>query len=192
MKLGQSKKYREAFAASVVKRVVPAQIRVLRRQRQWSQAQLAKESDLTQGVISRAEDPDYGNLTLNTLVRIAAGFDCAYIGRFVPFSDLGKWYSTLDDERHLEVQSFNDDAGFIERKEVVSAPAATTTLSVASAYPANVSGGSLAVIRGATWSERKPRTEVFTMPRRTEITETKYRALSYARRKRTARAAATS
>jgi transcriptional regulator with XRE-family HTH domain len=115
-KLERSKGYRESFAASVVKRMIPLQIRILRKQREWSQAQLAKESKLTQGVISRAEDPDYGNLTVNTLMRIAGGFDCAYVGRFVPFSDLGKWYNALTDEKSLEVQSFKEDLGFVERK----------------------------------------------------------------------------
>lgn len=116
-KLARSKRYRESFAASVAKRMLPLQIRVLRKQRDWSQAQLAKESKLTQGALSRAEDPEYGNLTVNTLVRIAAGFDCAYVGRFVPFSELGKWYSALEDESALRVASFDQDLGFIERKE---------------------------------------------------------------------------
>lgn len=111
-KLNRSKRYRDSFPAAVVKRMLPLQIRVLRKQRNWSQAQLAQGSNLTQGVISRAEDPDYGNLTINTLVRIAAGFDCAFIGRFVPFSELGKWYTAITDEKDLEVPSFGDDLGF--------------------------------------------------------------------------------
>ena len=108
-KLNCSKRYRESFPAAVVKRMLPLQIRVLRKQRGWSQAQLAQESKLTQGVISRAEDPDYGNLTVNTLVRIGAGFDCAFVGRFVPFSELAKWYVDTSDEKMLEVPSFADD-----------------------------------------------------------------------------------
>lgn len=115
-KLGRSKKYRESFAASVVKRMIPLQIKVLRIQRNWSQAQLATESRLTQGVISRAEDPDYGNLTVNTLVRIGSGFDCAFVGRYVPFSDVARWYADLEDEKTLEVPSFANDTGFIERR----------------------------------------------------------------------------
>ncbi|HME08801.1 MAG TPA: helix-turn-helix domain-containing protein [Bryobacteraceae bacterium] len=111
-KLARSKKYRESFAASVVKRMVPLQIRVLRKQRGWSQAELAESSALTQGVISRAEDPSYGNLTVNTLIRIGAGFDCAFVGGFVSFSQLGRWYSNLQDEKFLEVQSFDNDKGF--------------------------------------------------------------------------------
>ena len=119
-KLSGSKRYRDSFAASVVKRMIPLQVRVLRKQREWSQERLAKESQLTQGVISRAEDPDYGNLTINTLVRVAAGFDCAFFGRFVPFSELGKWYTVLEDEHELEVPSFPEDSGFIERKPVAA------------------------------------------------------------------------
>lgn len=96
--------------------MIPLQIRVLRKQRDWSQARLATESQLTQGVISRAEDPDYGNLTVNTLVRIASGFDCAFVGRFVPFSELCRWYSMLEDEDTLQVPSFGDDPALIERR----------------------------------------------------------------------------
>lgn len=111
-KLSRSRRYRGSFPAAVVKRMLPLQVRVLRKQRGWSQAQLANESKLTQGVISRAEDPDYGNLTVNTLVRIAAGFDCAFIGRFVPFSELAKWYTSITDEKTLEVPSFEEDLAF--------------------------------------------------------------------------------
>jgi transcriptional regulator with XRE-family HTH domain len=111
-KFTKSRKYRESFAASVVKRMIPLQIKALRKQRDWSQAQLATEAKLTQGVISRAEDPDYGNLTVNTLVRVGAGFDCAFVGRFVPFSELARWYENVNDEKMLEVASFDNDTGF--------------------------------------------------------------------------------
>jgi transcriptional regulator with XRE-family HTH domain len=82
---------------------------VLRTQRDWPQSKLAEKSGLTQGVISRAEDPEYGNLTVNTLVRIAGGFDCAFVGRFVPFSDLARWYEDLENEEALEVPSFDEE-----------------------------------------------------------------------------------
>lgn len=111
-KLSRSKRYRESWVAAVVKRMLPLQIRVLRKAREWSQEDLAKESQLTQGVISRAEDPDYGNLTINTLVRIAAGFDCAFVGRFVSYSELGRWYTAIADDKALAVPSFPEDRGF--------------------------------------------------------------------------------
>jgi transcriptional regulator with XRE-family HTH domain len=107
-KLERSKKYREAFVGSQVKRTVPFQVRALRKQRNWSQAELAERAGVTQGVISRAEDPDYGNLTFNSVVRLAAGFDCAFIGRFVPFSELVGWYDSLS-EAMIRVAGFNED-----------------------------------------------------------------------------------
>jgi len=103
-----NKKYREAFVSSQLKRGIPFQIRSLRKQCEMSQEELAEKSGLTQGVISRAEDPDYGNLTFNTVLRIAAGFDVAFIGKFVPFSELGKWFIDLSEES-VQVLSFPKD-----------------------------------------------------------------------------------
>lgn len=54
----------------------------------WSQDQLADAAKLTQGAISRAQNPNYGNLTFNTVLRIAAGLDVAVIIEFVSFSKL--------------------------------------------------------------------------------------------------------
>lgn len=107
-RLASSKAYREAFVGSQAKRTIPFQVRALRQQRGWSQAELAERAAVTQGVISRVEDPDYGNLTLNTIVRVAAGFDCAFVGRFIPFSELVHWYDTLS-EGSIRVPSFADD-----------------------------------------------------------------------------------
>jgi transcriptional regulator with XRE-family HTH domain len=107
-KLADSKKYRDAFVFSLFKRMVPFQVQALRKQRKWSQQKLAEEADLTQGVISRAEDPDYGNLTINTICRIANGFDVAFIGKFVPFSELDKWYVDLS-EQSAQIPSFEEE-----------------------------------------------------------------------------------
>ncbi|MGH7829462.1 MAG: helix-turn-helix domain-containing protein, partial [Candidatus Binatia bacterium] len=87
-KLAKSKKYREEFVAAQLKRGIPFQARALLKNRKWSQEILAEKSGLTQGVVSRALSPNYGNLTLNTIIRIAAGFDVAFVGKFVPFTAL--------------------------------------------------------------------------------------------------------
>jgi transcriptional regulator with XRE-family HTH domain len=107
-KLAGSKKYREQFVAAQAKRALPFQIRALMKKKGWSQEKLATESGLTQGVISRAADPNYGNLTINTIVRIAGGLDVAYLGLLVPFSDLAKWFSTLSEES-VQVLSFDEE-----------------------------------------------------------------------------------
>jgi hypothetical protein len=78
----RDKEYRQAFAVAQFKRLVPFQIRSLRKNRELSQEKLAELSALTQGVISRAEDSDYGNLTVNTILKIANGFDVAFVGAF--------------------------------------------------------------------------------------------------------------
>jgi transcriptional regulator with XRE-family HTH domain len=114
------KEYREAFVSAQIKRMLPMQIRALRTQRDWKQGDLAEAAKLTQGAISRAEDPDYGNLTINNLLRIAAGFDVAFVSRFVPFSELGKWYVNLSSEESLMVSSFAEDSGFVECKPASS------------------------------------------------------------------------
>ncbi len=98
MKLAKSKKYREEFVASQVKRGIPFQIRAMIKRSGLAQEEIASRAGITQGVISRAANPDYGNLTLNTLIRIAAGFDVAFVGKFVPFSELGRWFVDLSEE----------------------------------------------------------------------------------------------
>ena len=101
--------YRNGFVAAQVKRLLPFQINAMRKNRGWSQEQLAKRSGLTQGVISRAEDPDYGNLTLNTAISIAGGFDVAFIAKFVPFSELGEDVVELSQASAGSVLSFQQE-----------------------------------------------------------------------------------
>jgi transcriptional regulator with XRE-family HTH domain len=96
--LASSKEFREEFAALQLKRGVPFQIRALLKERGWKQETLAEKARLTQGVISRVQNPDYGNLTINTIARVAAGFDVAFIGSFVPFSELEHWFEDLSEE----------------------------------------------------------------------------------------------
>lgn len=121
-KLAGSKEYRHALVASELKRGLPRQIRILRKQhgREWNQQRLALEAGLTQGAISRAEDPDYGNLTLNNLLNIGKGLDVAFVGRFVPFSEFARWHASLNHESQLEVPSFPEDVGLIEHKPTAS------------------------------------------------------------------------
>ena len=107
-KLSANKEYRSAFAKAQFKRLVPFQIRALRKNRHMSQEELAEKANLTQGVISRAEDSDYGNLTSNTILKIADGFDCAFVGRFVPFSELDEWFVDLSEDK-VQVPSFEEE-----------------------------------------------------------------------------------
>jgi transcriptional regulator with XRE-family HTH domain len=103
------KEYRGQYALSLLKRSVAFQIKTLRKKHCGSQAILAERSGLTQGVVSRAEDQDYGNLTLNTVGRIAGGLDMAFIGKFVPFSELVKFSLNLSEEQFWSIPTFNEE-----------------------------------------------------------------------------------
>lgn len=61
---------------------------MLREQRNLTQAQLAKMTAKHQTAISRIEDPDYGQMSLQTLLELAAAFDCGLSVRFVPVAAL--------------------------------------------------------------------------------------------------------
>jgi transcriptional regulator with XRE-family HTH domain len=94
----EDKQYRHAYAIAQFKRLVPFQISSLRKLRGWSQQELAEKAGVTQGVISRAEDPDYGNLAANTILKIANGFDVVFVGKFVPYSELEKLVNHLSEK----------------------------------------------------------------------------------------------
>jgi hypothetical protein len=123
------KKYREHYALSLLKRSVAFQIKTLRKKHCGSQAVLAERAELTQGVVSRAEDQDYGNLTFNTVGRIAAGLDMAFIGKFVPFSELAKFSQYLSEDEFTRVPTFEQEKAprekrhrFRNRRQVVRRP----------------------------------------------------------------------
>lgn len=105
----RNEQYRKGFVSAEVKRMIPFQIGSLRKLRGMSQEELAKKSGLTQGVISRAEDPDYGNLTVNTIIKIANGFDLAFVGRFVPYSELASLHTNLSEESLGSVPSYETE-----------------------------------------------------------------------------------
>jgi transcriptional regulator with XRE-family HTH domain len=108
-KLAKDKRYREEYALAMLKRMIPYQTRAIRRKREWSQVQLARAAGVTQGVISRAEDPDYGNLTLTTIGKIAAGYDLAAIVKFVPFSELVRQSETSSEREFANLPTFEQE-----------------------------------------------------------------------------------
>jgi transcriptional regulator with XRE-family HTH domain len=113
--LKKGKRYRREFAAQFSKRAIPHQIALLRKQFGLTQDQLAKSAGISQGMVSRAADPDYGNLTVNTCVRIASGFDLIFVGAFVRWSELPRWFNRFYSET-FTVPSFDEEDAHEEQE----------------------------------------------------------------------------
>lgn len=107
-KLSESKEYRERFVESFVKRAFALQLRTLRKQRWKTQGEFAQASNIEQGVISRAENPDYGNLSFKTVFRVVAGYDLAFIPKVVTFGEFAEWVKEVS-EGIPELPSFEEE-----------------------------------------------------------------------------------
>jgi transcriptional regulator with XRE-family HTH domain len=78
--------YRDAYVEANIAAGVAHQVRINREARGWTQADLAQRLGSKQSLVSRLEDPDYGRLSIKTLLSLARTFQCALEVRFVSFS----------------------------------------------------------------------------------------------------------
>jgi transcriptional regulator with XRE-family HTH domain len=94
----KDKKYRNQFIAGEVRRTIPFQLRALRAERKWTQADLGKEAEMPQTVVSRIENGDAASLSIKTLLKLATAFDVALVVRFEPIDRLITWVDGLSPE----------------------------------------------------------------------------------------------
>ena len=106
-----SKAFRDAYVEKHLHTWIAYQIKTIREQRQWSQAELAQRANKPQSVVSRLENPDYGRFTLRTLMDLASAFDVALLVKFVPFSELAGRNLDLSPAA-MQVVEFVHDHGF--------------------------------------------------------------------------------
>ena len=102
------KEFRHSYMSEHIRTGIAHQVRAIREANGWSQADMANHVGKTQSVISRIEDPDYGRLSLQTLIDLAAAFDVALSVRFVSFSELLEQVKDLSPKR-LRATKFADD-----------------------------------------------------------------------------------
>ena len=125
--------YREAFLSSTINSTIAYQIRDLRREHDLGQADLGNLTGMKQTAISRLENPDYGNLSVNTLKRIAKAFDVALMVRFIPYSELTRWRLTIG-SKEMTPAAFDHDHGFRDNsQDVFSARTSVPLVAVAKA-----------------------------------------------------------
>ena len=83
----RDREYRNEFVKERVHSSVALQIRALRSQRNsMTQKVLGDAIGMAQTWVSKLEDPDYGKLTVATLLRLAGAFDTDLEIKFRPFS----------------------------------------------------------------------------------------------------------
>lgn len=103
--------YRHAFVQERVRTSVALQIRSLRDQRNnMTQQQLGEKIGMAQTWISRLENPDYGKMTVATLLRLAEAFDTDLEIKFRPFSWTIREVPRLT-SKYFEVPSFDEEFG---------------------------------------------------------------------------------
>lgn len=94
----QDKEYRDALATAYNRRSMAAQIHETRSQRGWTQAELGEISGMAQETISLLENPNYGNVTIRTLERLASALDVVLFYRFGTFKELADRMAHIGEE----------------------------------------------------------------------------------------------
>jgi transcriptional regulator with XRE-family HTH domain len=104
-----NKEYRDAFVAAQNSNTIAAQISAMRHARGWTQGQLAEKCGMRQPRISALEDPDFENVEIVTLQRLASAFDVGLNVSFVTFSEIAR-RSTSMKNSSFNVSEFSKDA----------------------------------------------------------------------------------
>ncbi len=106
-KLLNNPTFRDAYVFEHLKTGIAYQIRAMRDENEWTQGRLGEEAKKPRNVITRLEDPNYGQFSLQTLREIAAAFNVALLVKFVPFSRLVEEYDDVS-PRALIAPNTND------------------------------------------------------------------------------------
>jgi transcriptional regulator with XRE-family HTH domain len=104
--LAAEKAMREAYLSAQTRTKLSNQIRAIRNQRGWSQAEFAKALNKPPSNVSRIENREYGHFTLTTLFELANTFDCGLVVEFVPYEEFLRRTHDLT-PNNLKVPQYN-------------------------------------------------------------------------------------
>lgn len=110
--LCKDKGFRHRLAFLALGRGLARQIHAMRRDRGWSQKELARRVGVSQSRIAVLEQW-CGNVSIHTLRRIASAFDVALIVRFASW---GEFFLTLGDTSAAPL-SFDQDMALVAARE---------------------------------------------------------------------------
>jgi transcriptional regulator with XRE-family HTH domain len=85
MRLSSNKAYRDSYLDTHVRSGIAYQIQALREKLGLSQYAFAKKIGMTQSVVSRLENPEYGKVTVQTLIQVAMALEVALLIRFCSY-----------------------------------------------------------------------------------------------------------
>jgi transcriptional regulator with XRE-family HTH domain len=102
--------YRHAFVSERLRASVALQIRALRQARVMTQKELGDAIGMAQTWVSKLENPEYGKMTVATLLRLAEKFDTDLEIKFRPFSKTLDSLPTQGPE-YFAVPSFDEEFG---------------------------------------------------------------------------------
>ncbi len=114
-----NKEIRDEFVADQIRSRIASLIRALREQgeRKWTQTELGKRAGKPQNVISRYEDPDYGKMSLQTLLEVAAAFDLPV---WVDIPEWEDWFASIKDVPSSKTHRTSFDLGRLVEKARVA------------------------------------------------------------------------
>ena len=114
MNLSQSeirnREYRHGLVAAQIEIDLPLQLRALRKQRGWTQPEMAERTGMKQSRFPVMEKPGGARFNLDTIRRLAEALDVAVIVRFAPFSELVDWSNNFNPDT-FTVPSFEEELG---------------------------------------------------------------------------------